>query len=415
MAVPTLITDLSTTPASNSPAGSENVFPNLDDYLRVQSAFLASIRDNSGNGWVSPYLATGTLAAPPAIGSTTPNAISGTTGSFSGDVQMPSQNGSALAGLRNRLINAGMQIQQRGSISVTASTAYGPDRWLVQIASATGISATSNIAALTGSPSGFGSYITGTWTLGRPYWAQRIESKNVRDFVNKQVTVSGYINMPSGVNDTLDVRLQYATATDNFTSTTLIATNTTTSITGGSAVFFSTTFSSATMNVANIANGLEVAIFKTTNVTHGTSASYVLSCVQLEIGISTPFEQRPYGMELALCQRYYEKSYDMSFAPGSITALGAVTWNCNTFSATAYPRVAVSYAVNKRTTPGVTLYNTATGSSAAGTCVRNNDASTDVLGSAAVIGERGFTVQQALTTLTSGNWMLTHYVASAEL
>jgi hypothetical protein len=57
MPVPSLITDLSTTAATNSPAGSENVFPNLDDYLRAQAAFLASVRDNSGNGWVSPYLA----------------------------------------------------------------------------------------------------------------------------------------------------------------------------------------------------------------------------------------------------------------------------------------------------------------------------------------------------------------------
>ena len=56
MPVPTLITDLSTTLASNSPAGSDNVFPSLDDYLRALSGFIASIRDNSGNGWVSPYL-----------------------------------------------------------------------------------------------------------------------------------------------------------------------------------------------------------------------------------------------------------------------------------------------------------------------------------------------------------------------
>lgn len=56
MPVPTLVTDLSTTAASNSPAGSENVFPDLDNYLRALSAFLASIRDNSGNGWSSPYL-----------------------------------------------------------------------------------------------------------------------------------------------------------------------------------------------------------------------------------------------------------------------------------------------------------------------------------------------------------------------
>ena len=55
MPVPSLVTDLSATIASNSPAGSDNVFPDLDNYLRALSGFLASIRDNSGNGWVSPY------------------------------------------------------------------------------------------------------------------------------------------------------------------------------------------------------------------------------------------------------------------------------------------------------------------------------------------------------------------------
>jgi len=41
MAVPTAITDLSITAASNSPAGSDSVFPNLDDYLRAAYAFIA--------------------------------------------------------------------------------------------------------------------------------------------------------------------------------------------------------------------------------------------------------------------------------------------------------------------------------------------------------------------------------------
>ena len=58
MPIPTLITDLSATAVSNSPAGSDTVFPDLDNYVRALSAFLASIRDNSGNGWVSPYATT---------------------------------------------------------------------------------------------------------------------------------------------------------------------------------------------------------------------------------------------------------------------------------------------------------------------------------------------------------------------
>lgn len=40
MAVPTAITDLSATAASNSPASSESILPNLDDYIRALSAFI---------------------------------------------------------------------------------------------------------------------------------------------------------------------------------------------------------------------------------------------------------------------------------------------------------------------------------------------------------------------------------------
>jgi hypothetical protein len=58
MAVPTLITDLSTTAASNSPVAGDNVFPDLDDFLRIIQAMLASIYANTAtNGWVSPYAA----------------------------------------------------------------------------------------------------------------------------------------------------------------------------------------------------------------------------------------------------------------------------------------------------------------------------------------------------------------------
>lgn len=68
MPVPSLVTDLSTTLATNSPAGTDNVFPDLDNYIRALSGFVASIRDNSGNGWVSPYLP---LAGGTVSGSTT--------------------------------------------------------------------------------------------------------------------------------------------------------------------------------------------------------------------------------------------------------------------------------------------------------------------------------------------------------
>jgi hypothetical protein len=63
--VPTAITDLSSTAASNSPSGSENVFPNLDDYLRAGFKFQRDLYDGtltiSGKTFTSPL---GTVSAP---------------------------------------------------------------------------------------------------------------------------------------------------------------------------------------------------------------------------------------------------------------------------------------------------------------------------------------------------------------
>jgi len=75
MPIPTSFADLSTTASSNSPSGSDNVFPDLDNYLRFINAALASISANTAtNGWVSPYVAgTGSWAIPGTIGSTTAN------------------------------------------------------------------------------------------------------------------------------------------------------------------------------------------------------------------------------------------------------------------------------------------------------------------------------------------------------
>lgn len=48
MPVPGSISELSTTAAGNYPAGTEAVFPNLDDYLRAHAAFIAQVRDLVG-------------------------------------------------------------------------------------------------------------------------------------------------------------------------------------------------------------------------------------------------------------------------------------------------------------------------------------------------------------------------------
>jgi hypothetical protein len=62
-------------------------------------------------------------------------------------------------------------------------------------------------------------------------------------------------------------------------------------------------------------------------------ATFFLTGVQLEVGsVATPFERRQYGQELALCQRYFQKTFDQATAPaqnvsgnGGLTASGSVT------------------------------------------------------------------------------------------
>lgn len=49
MPVPSAITDLSTTAGSNSPAGTESIGTNADDYIRTAYAFIAALRDGSKN------------------------------------------------------------------------------------------------------------------------------------------------------------------------------------------------------------------------------------------------------------------------------------------------------------------------------------------------------------------------------
>lgn len=62
MTVPATINDLSTTAALNSPAGSENVFPDLDNFVRAYGAFIAQLRDGKLN--LSGGTMTGTLIGP---------------------------------------------------------------------------------------------------------------------------------------------------------------------------------------------------------------------------------------------------------------------------------------------------------------------------------------------------------------
>lgn len=91
----------------------------------------------------------------------------------------------------------------------------------------------------------------------------------------------------------------------------------------------------------------------------GAADYFEITGVQLEANTqSTPFEQRPYGTELALCQRYYETSYISPHAAGTATTLGIHLGSGTAASRTTGEiRDSHQFMVEKRATPSVTLYS----------------------------------------------------------
>ena len=59
----------------------------------------------------------------------------------------------------------------------------------------------------------------------------------------------------------------------------------------------------------------------------GENGTVDIAQVQVELGkVATPFEHRSYGEELALCQRYYQKSYDQDSFAGDNTSQGCIDY-----------------------------------------------------------------------------------------
>jgi hypothetical protein len=317
MPVPTLITALSTTPASNSPAGSENVFPSLDDYLRAQSAFLASVRDNSGNGWVSPYL--------PLAGGTMTGSVSGftaTTGTFSGNVQMASLNSSCLAGLRNRVINGNFYADQRNAgasqtITAAAALAYTVDRFY---AYCTGANVTGQRVAGT-APNAYLYRFTGAASVTKIGFAQRIENLNCQDMAGQTATLS--VDLSNSLLTTVTWTAWRAN-TDNTFGT--LASPTRTLISTGTFTVTSTLtrYSTNITIPAAATTGIEIEL----SVAAQISGTWNIGNCQLEFGsVATPFEQRPIGMELALCQRYFQSLLIGGYGTNNAaTVISRVTW-----------------------------------------------------------------------------------------
>jgi hypothetical protein len=118
----------------------------------------------------------------------------------------------------------------------------------------------------------------------------------------------------------------------------------------------------------------------------GTSgATFYITGVQLEQNtVATPFERRLYGQELANCQRYFCKTFEIGTAPGNnITSIGSLKGATRNGSSSE-PSANWKFPISMRTDPTVTLYNTGSGTagqwSADGTATSSSTARSQWIG-----------------------------------
>jgi hypothetical protein len=317
----------------------------------VTTANAATATANGIAGTANTALSNSTaaVATANAAQSTANAALPQTGGTLTGNLTVPSINGGQLAGFRNRIINGNFDLWQRGT-SFTDNE-YGADRWIHGRVGTTHTvtrqAFTLGQTAVPGEPVYFCRTVVSSVAGAANYaaLAQRIE--DVRTFAGQQVTVSFWAKVDSTKNIAMNMVQTFGTGGSPSANVGI----------SGTKVSIGTTFQKVTVTAtlpsisgktlgSDNNSYLQLLIWFDAGSTRNgdtdslgqQSGTFDIAQVQIEPGpIATPFERRPIGTELALCQRYYE-SGDIILVP--------------TVSGTAQ---ILSFATRKRSTPTITL------------------------------------------------------------
>jgi len=222
-----------------------------------------------------------------------------------------------VGGRKNILKNGGFDVWQRGtSFSHTSGKNFICDRWWVNPSSVGGTQ-TRQSASLDGFNYALRIQRTsGQSGTGLVYLNTEMESADSMQFRGKKVTLSFYARKGANFSQSssqLTSNLATGTGTDQTLQT---------GFTGGANVISQNNtlttswqkFTHTTSSVlASTVNQIAVQFTHSPAGTAGAADYYEITGVQLEVGsTATDFEHRSFGEELALCQRYYQKSNNNS-------------------------------------------------------------------------------------------------------
>ena len=313
------------------------------------------------------------------IGTTNPTQKVDVVGNVKIDGSIGCTNGGLM--FRNRIINGNMNIDQRNegvlSAAITVTPVYTLDRW-VGYASGGGAIKMQQVNVPSALP-GFSKCMNITVSTADTsiaaddlyFVSQRIEGYNVED-MNFGTANASYFTFSYWIRSTLTGTMSVTFANDAstrrlFQTTTISAINTwqycthvvlgdTTGTwpkdnTPGLRVFF---ILAAGTNLHGTANTWGTSLFASasqTNFLSSTANSIHITGVQLEKGtMATPFEFRPFSMELQMCHRYYQR-WSFPFLGSGSTAVGLVATK---FSTTDAIVANVYLQCTMRDAPGVT-------------------------------------------------------------
>ena len=293
---------------------------------------------------------------------------------FTDELKLQGQNVSPFSGFKNYIINGNFNVWQRGtSFNGLTNGSYSADRWVVYDSIGDiNYNVIRNAGIFTG---GYGATYTWNSGTGQRSIIQFIE--NVTRFkVGSSVTVSfeAYTNStPYSIGVAIQaVRGVWASVT-SVVSSPIALTNTKAKY---SVTLSVPDWSSIGIDWAHLEDTKLALKFDLAADTNGKD--FIISNVQLEEGsVATPFEQRPYGLELSLCQRYY---MPFTYVGGGQSFSSSIHF---TFPLFRTMRV-IPTLTNKASSYGSGAMFSTYGSSAATTYIEANSATANLNGSVGI-------------------------------
>jgi hypothetical protein len=339
-------------------------------------------------------------------------------------------------GFRNRIINGEFGVAQRGTSFVSGANdddSYNLDRWYVlsdgndavDITQETSTVPTNQLTAIA----------LDVETANKKFGiAQIIEQKNCIGLIGGNVTLSFKAKVSSttkldnvkaavvawsGTADTVTSDIISAWGAEG-TDPTLIANATFENTPANLSVTTSYATYTLTANV-DTASTKNLIVFIWSDVTDTTAGDFLyITDVQLEVGsTATDFERRPIGTELAMCQRYYSKSYSATVVPGTSSVEGYAT-NGGLAGGTSNSRSNHRFSVEMRATPTMSYWDYVGNANRESSHVGNNNRTDNIASGSFSLtpSSSGFGFNDAGGAGNAGAgawWSLVHWVASIEL